>query len=174
MHAGSGRGRVKYFKPYWIAKKSLANVFESLEELALNYIERIDKAGNLMYGSESSQYMIGSTSKLTSDRNALVIGRAMRICYGVLIHYKYDERSIEDTISAAQQRMDNELRRSAIPSTIGIYTLVYQTKEDKKTENAHCDIVFTFPHYAKKFTVTIYAIRPEFELPPAIAERLAA
>jgi hypothetical protein len=98
----------------------------------------------------------------------------MRICYGVLIHYKSDERSIEDTISAAQQQMDLELRRSNIPSTIGIYTVVYQTKEDKRTENAHCDIVFRFPNYAKKFMVTIYAIRPESELPPSVAERLAA
>ena len=37
---------------------------------------------------------------------------------------------------------------------------MYQTKEDKRTENAHCDIVFTFPDYAKTFTVTIIAKRP--------------
>jgi hypothetical protein len=174
MHAGSGRGRIKYFKPYWLAKKSLSNMYESLEDVAVNYIEKIDKHNNLMYGSESSQYMIGSNSKLTSDRNSLVIGRAMRICYGVLINYKYDERNIESTMAAAQQRMNLELKRSSIPSTIGIYTVVYQTKEDARTENAHCDIVFRFPNYAKKFTVTIYAIRPESELPPAVAERLTA
>jgi hypothetical protein len=51
---------------------------------------------------------------------------------------------------------------------------VYQTKAAEREENAHCDIVFTFPNYAKKFRVTIYALRPDSALPPALAERLAA
>jgi hypothetical protein len=174
MHAGSTRGKVKYFKPYWVAQKSLNNMIEALEEIGLNYIERIDKYKNLMYGSESTQYMIGGNSKLTSDRNALVIGRAIRICHGVLINYKYDDRNIEDTMSAAQRQMNKELERSSIPNTISITTLVYQTKEDTRTENASCDIIFRFPNYPKKFRITIYALRPDSALPPAIAERLAA
>jgi hypothetical protein len=174
MHAGSTRGRVKYFRPSWIAQKSLNNMFEALEEIGLNYIERIDKYNNLMYGFEATQYMIGSQSKLASDRNSLVIGRAIRICHGVLINFKYDERHIDESMAAAQRQMNNELARSNIPNTIGITTLVYQTKEDKREENAHCDIVFTFPNYLKKFRVTIYALRPESALPPAIAERLTA
>jgi hypothetical protein len=127
-----------------------------------------------MYGYESTQYMIGGNSKLTSDRNAVVVGRAIRICHGVLINYKYDKRNINDTMSAAQREMNKELGRSNIPNTIGMRTLVYQTKEDTREENAHCDIVFPFPNYPKKFKVTIYALRPESALPPAIAERLAA
>jgi hypothetical protein len=174
MHAGSTRGRVKYFRPYWIAQKSLNNMYEALEELGLNYVERIDKYRNLMYGSESTQYMVGGMSKLTSDRNSLVVGRAIRICHGVLINYKYDERHITDTMAAAEYQMNRELSRSNIPNTISITTVVYQTKEDRRTENAHCDIVFRFPDYAKKFHVTIYALRPDSALPPAIAERIAA
>ncbi|MDR1503528.1 MAG: hypothetical protein LBT43_13860 [Prevotella sp.] len=172
MHAGSTRGRVKYFKPYWIAQKSLNNMYEALEELGLNYIERIDKNKNLMYGNESTQYMVGGLSKLTSDRNSLVVGRAIRICHGVLINYKYDERNIEDTMSAAQMNMNRELQRSNIPSSIGITTVVYQTKEDKRTDNAHCDIAFSFPDFAKKFHVTIYALRPNSALPPSIANNI--
>jgi hypothetical protein len=174
MHAGSKRGKVKYFKPYWLAQKSLNNMFEKLEELGLNYIQRVDKRKNLMYGSEYTQYMVGGQSKLISDRNSLVVGRAMRICHGVLINYKYDEREIEDTIKAAQRNINEELNRSDIPKTIKVNVLIYQTKEDKRNENAHCDIVFRFPDYLKRFSVTIYALRPESELPPAIAERLAA
>jgi hypothetical protein len=174
MHAGSKRGRVKYFKPYWTARKSLNNMFEALEEVGLNYIERIDKKRNLMYGSESTQYMIGGNSKLTSDRNSLVIGRAIRICHGVLIHYKYDEQHITDTMAAAQRNLNEELARSTIPKTIGIATVLYQTKEDEREENAHCDIAFRFPNFPKKFIVTIWALRPESALPPSIAERLAA
>jgi hypothetical protein len=174
MHAGSTYGRVKYFRPYWIAQKSLSNMVEALEEIGLNYIERIDKYKNLMYGFESSQYMIGGHSKLTSDRNALVIGRAIRICHGVLINYKYDDRHINDTKTAAQKHMNRELGRSSIPNTITMTTVVYQTKEDARTDNAHCDIVFRFPNYPKRFRITIYALRPESELPPAIAEQLAA
>jgi hypothetical protein len=174
MHAGTTRGKIKYFRPYWIAKKSLNNMYESLEELGLNYIERVNKYGALMYGSESTQYMVGGQSKLISDRNALVIGRAIRICHGVLINYKYDERHIQDTMDAAEVHMNKELNRSDIPNTISVTTIVYQTKEDKRNENAHCDIVFRFPDYIKAFTVTIYALRPESALPPALAEMISA
>jgi hypothetical protein len=174
MHAGSNRGKVKYFKPYWFAQKSLSNMFEVLENLGLNYIQRIDKRNNFMYGSEYTQYMVGGRSKLISDRNSLIVGRAIRICHGVLINYKYDERDIKDTMIAAQKNIRDELTRSDIPKTVKIDVLVYQTKEDKRNENAHCDIIFRFPDYSKGFGVTIYALRPESELPPAIAERLAA
>jgi hypothetical protein len=77
-------------------------------------------------------------------------------------------------MAAAQKNMNGELSRSSIPKTIDIKTVVYQTKEDEREENAHCDLVFTFPNYLKKFYVTIYALRPDSALPPAIAERLAA
>jgi hypothetical protein len=174
MHAGSDTGKIKYFKPYWVAQKSLNNMFGALEELGLNYIQRVDKKKNLMYGSEYTQYMVGGQSKLISDRNSLVVGRAMRICHGVLIHYKYDKREINDTMAAAQKNINDELKRSDIPKTIGVNVIIYQTKADKRNENAHCDIIFRFPDYSKGFTVTIYALRPESELPPAIAERLAA
>jgi hypothetical protein len=174
MHAGTTRGKVKYFRPYWIAKKSLSNMFESLDELGLNYIERVDKFGNLMYGREYTQYMVGGQSKLVSNRNALVIGRAIRICHGVLINYKYDERHINDTMSAAEVQLNKELTRSEIPKTISVTTVVYQTKQDKREENAHCDIIFRFPDYIKDFVVTIYALRPESAIPPALAEYLAA
>ena len=55
------------------------------------------------------------------------------------------------------------LESSNLPTTIGITVSLYQTKQDKRTENAHCDITFTFPDYAKTFTVTIIAKRPEVE-----------
>jgi hypothetical protein len=174
MHAGSKRGKVKYFKPYWVAKKSFSNIYGALGEVGLNYIERVDKKGNLMYGSECTQYMVGGSSKLTSDRNALIIGRAIRICHGVLINYKYDERNIDDTMTAAQRNLNEELTRSNLPTNVGVITTLYQTKEDELMENAHCDIAFRFPNYAKEFVVTIYALRPESALPPSIAERLVA
>jgi hypothetical protein len=174
MHAGSKRGRVKYFKPYWIAQKSFSNKFGALSDVGLNYIERIDKKGNLMYGSECTQYMVGGSSKLTSDRNALIVGRAIRICHGVLIHYKYDERNIDATMTAAQRNLTEELTRSNLPSNVTVITTLYQTKEDELMENAHCDIAFRFPNYAKEFVVTIYALRPESALPPSMAERLVA
>jgi tagatose-1,6-bisphosphate aldolase len=147
-------------------------MYEALEEVGLNYIERVDKKRNLMYGCESTQYMVGGTSKLTSDRNSLIVGRAIRICHGVLIHYKYDEENINDTMSAAQRHLNEELSRSNIPKTVIINIVLYQTKEDEREENAHCDIAFTFPNFTKRFIVTIWALRPESALPPAIAERL--
>ena len=160
MYAGTRRGRVRYMKPYWICKKSKANYIEKFEALALNYIEAIDKYGNCMYGMESSQYAT-KNSKMASDRNALVIGRAMRICHGILIHYKYDERNVNETLADAQAACVNALRSSNIPGTIKIDVNVYQTTADKREENAHCDIVFEFPDYVKKFVVTIYARRPQ-------------
>jgi hypothetical protein len=77
-------------------------------------------------------------------------------------------------MSAAEGHMNKELNRSSIPSTIAVSTYVYQTKEDKRSENAHCDITFRFPDYIKAFTVTIYALRPESELPPALLEQISA
>jgi hypothetical protein len=170
MHAGANRGQVKYFRPYWIAKKSLNNMYDTLADVGLNYIERLNKRGDLVYGLESTQYMLGGNSKLQSDRNSLVIGRAMRLCHQVLAYYTYDERSIDATLTAAQIDLSNNLRGSNIPTTIGVNTTLYQTSEDKKEENAHCDIAFTFPDYAKSFHVTIYALRPGSELPPSMQQ----
>ena len=162
MHAGANRGVVKYFRPDWIAKKAKSGYIEKLRDLNLNYIERLNKTGTLMYGSESTQYN-KEGSKLSSVRNSIVIGRAMRICHGVLPYYKYDERNIEQTLKAAQQACVDALTSSNIPNTITIDVNMYQTKADKREENAHCDITFTFPDYAKSFTVTIIAKRPTVE-----------
>ena len=162
MHAGATRGKVKYFRPDWVAKKNKTGMLEKLRELNINYVEVLDKQGTKMWGTESSQYHI-SESKLASDRNTLVIGRAMRICHSILPYFKYDERDIETTLKAAASSCMDALESSNLPTTIGITVSLYQTKQDKRTENAHCDIIFTFPDYAKTYTVTIIAKRPEVE-----------
>lgn len=159
MHAGAKRGLVKYFRPDWIAHKDKAGMIEKLKDVNLNYIEQLNKQGAKMWGSETSCYN-KTGSKLNSDRCTLIIGRAMRICHGVLPYFKYDERDIDDTLKAATKACQDALESSDIPTTVGITVKMYQTKEDKRTENAHCDIVFTFPDYAKTFTVTIIAKRP--------------
>lgn len=159
MHAGANRGRVKYFRPLWVAKKNKSNMIEKLKDIKLNYVEYLNKNKDKVWGLETSQYT-KENSKLCSNRNALVIGRAMRICHGILPYYKYDERDIDETLKSAKKGCDDALNEAGVPKTIGISTTLYQTKEDKRTENAHCDITFTFPDYAKTFTVTIIAKRP--------------
>lgn len=160
MHAGANRGLVKYFRPYWYEQKDKAGSMEKLKNVNLNYIEKLNKAGTLMYGMERTQYPTEG-SKLQSDRNALIIGRAMRICHGVLPYYKYDEHNIADTLSKATRACNEALTTSSIPSTVGISVSMYQTKQDTRTNNAHCDITFTFPDYIQSFTVTIIAKRPD-------------
>lgn len=162
MHAGANRGKVRYMRPYWFARKNKSNMFEEFESIRLNWIQVLNKSKEMVYGLESTQYSVDG-SKLCSDRNSLVIGRAMRICHGVFPYFKYDERDIEQTLAAAEAACLNALMASNIPSTIKIEVKAYQTKQDKRTENAHCDLFFTFPNYAKRFKVTIFARRPSEE-----------
>ena len=162
MRAGTNRGRVKYFKPEKKKKKNKTNTIEKLDDIGLNYIQYIDKARDMAYMSESSQYEV-ETSKLLSDRNALVIGRTMRICSGILIQFKFDEKSITDTMKDCKLALDEAISAANIPSTIKITTTLAQTKKDKKEENAHCYIDFEFPDYVKKFHVTLTAKRQSTE-----------
>lgn len=158
MHAGANRGRVRYMIPHWIAVKDKANTIETLELQKLNHIQYLNKQKEQMWGLESSQYEI-ETSKLMSNRNALVIGRLIRMCAGILPYYKYDERNINTTMEAAKAALVNAVSAARIPATIVVGFDLYQTKADRKSENAHCAISVQFPDYVKKFHVVITARR---------------
>lgn len=158
MEAGAKRGRVRYFRPYWIAKMDKNNWMSVFDEEGLNYIMYLNKKRELVYGAESSQYEV-QRSKLMSDRNALVIGRAMRICSGILQYYKFDELDIEDTMRDAKAAVEKALDDAGLPSTIKCEVSLYQTEDDVRDENAHCRLIFTFPKYIKKFHVEIIARR---------------
>ena len=160
MHAGASRGKVKYIIPHFVCKKNKANDIETLEDYGINNIQYINKNKDLVYMLESTQYTV-ETSKLMSIRNALVIGRLIRMCAGILPYYKYDERNIDDTLSAAKDALVANVTLARIPSTIKVNFDLYQTKADKKEENAHCAIEVQFPDYVKKFHVVITAKRQE-------------
>ena len=160
MHAGANRGRVKYLIPYFVCKKNKANDIETLEDFGINNIQYLNKNKDLVYMLESTQYTV-ETSKLMSVRNALVIGRLIRMCAGILPYYKYDERNINDTLTAAKDALVANVSLARVPSTIKVNFDLYQTKADKKVENAHCAIEVQFPDYVKKFHVVITAKRQD-------------
>jgi hypothetical protein len=157
MLAGYTNGKTSYVKWDWIAQKDKTNMMQKLEDAKVNYIEKYNKAGDTMYSTETTLYN-KTYSRLTSDRNALVIGDAMRTCHKILIKYKYDPRSITSTIDAATTELTTAFR-SRYPATIAVSVSIYQTKRDATTDNAHCDISFTFPNFIKKYTVTIKVFR---------------
>lgn len=160
MHAGANRGRVKYITPYFVCKKNKSNDIETLENYGINNIQYLNKNKDLVYMLESTQYVV-ETSKLMSVRNALVIGRLIRMCAGILPYYKYDERNIADTLSEAKRVLKSNVSSARVPSTIQVDFDLYQTKADKKDENAHCAIEVKFPDYVKKFHVVITAKRQD-------------
>ena len=160
MQAGANRGRVKYIIPFHVSMKNKANDIETLEEYGINNIQYLNKNKDMVYMLESSQYTV-ETSKLMSNRNALVIGRLMRMCAGILPYYKYDENNIADTLVRAKAALEAQLQASKIPSTIKVSFNLYQTKADVKEENAHCYIEVAFPDYIKKFHVVIAAKRQQ-------------
>ena len=160
MHAGASRGKVKYIIPHFVCKKNKANDIETLEDYGINNIQYLNKNKELVYMLESTQYTV-ETSKLMSVRNALVVGRLIRMCAGILPYYKYDERNIDDTLAAAKDALVANVSLARVPSTIKVNFDLYQTKADKKTENAHCAIEVQFPDYVKKFHVVITAKRQE-------------
>jgi malic enzyme len=133
---------------------------ETLEDYGINNIQYLNKNKELVYMLESTQYTV-ETSKLMSVRNALVIGRLIRMCAGILPYYKYDERNIDDTLAAAKDALVANVSLARVPSTIKVNFDLYQTKADKKSENAHCAIEVQFPDYVKKFHVVITAKRQE-------------
>jgi len=157
MIAGYKLGRTRFINWDWIAIKNKVGIFEKMELAKLNYIEKINKRGDTMYGTETTKYN-KDISKLTSFRNALVIGDAMRQCHKILVKYKYDPQAISQTISDCTKELYGTLR-FRYPATIGIQVRIYQTKRDQLTDNAHCDIIFVFPNFIKKFAVTIIARR---------------
>jgi len=158
MRAGANRGKVKYMIPFHVCKKNKANELEELEDLGINHIQYLTKSKQMVWMLESTQYTI-ETSKLMSVRNALVIGRLIRMCAGILPYYKYDERTISSTLSSAKEALETARTQARIPSTIGVSFDLYQTKADVKAENAHCAIDVTFPNYIKKFHVVVTAKR---------------
>lgn len=160
MSAGANRGKVKYITPYFVCKKNKANTIETLEEMGINNIQYLNKNKEMVYMLESTQYTV-ETSKLMSVRNALVIGRLIRMCAGILQYYKYDERNIDDTLSAAKGALEANVGLARVPSTIQVSFDLYQTAADKKAENAHCAIEVAFPDYVKKFHVVITAKRQD-------------
>jgi hypothetical protein len=157
MIAGWKMGRTKYVKWNWIAIKNKANMFQSLEKAKVNYIERVNKRGDTMYGTEVTMYN-KEVSKLTSFRNALIIGDAQRQCHKILIKYKYDPQSAAASIAEATAELTNAMRYR-YPATVGVSVQIYQSKRDELLDNAHATIIFTFPRYFKKFVVTIIARR---------------
>lgn len=160
MRAGVGRGTVRYFYPFWIAKKNKKNTIERLENLSINNIQYLNKRGDLVYMLEDTQYEIES-SKLLSVRNSLVIGRIIRICAGVLVYFKFREENITQTMSNAKEALEKAVVDARIPSTITVTFDLYQTKNDVRDENCTVEIVVKFPAYIKKFHVVIKARRDE-------------
>lgn len=159
MRAGANRGRVSYFKPFWVGKKNKANTLETLENLHINNIQYLNKQKQLVYMLEDTQYEIG-TSKMMSVRNSIVVGRIIRMCAGVTPYFKFDERDIDNTMASCKEELDKNVKAAKIPGNIIVEFNVYQTKEDVKEENAHIGIDVTFPNYIKKFHVEIRAHRP--------------
>jgi len=160
MRAGANRGRVSYFKPFWVGKKNKANTLETLEDLHINNIQYLNKQKQLVYMLEDTQYEI-STSKMMSVRNSIVVGRIIRMCAGVTPYYKFDERDIDKTMEECKADLKKNLKLAKIPANIVVGFSVYQTKADQKEENAHIGIDVTFPNYIKKFHVEIRAHRPQ-------------
>lgn len=158
MRAGSKRGRVSYFKPYWIGKKNKQNTLETLEELHINNIQYLNKQKELVYMLEDTQYEV-ENSKMLSVRNSIVVGRLIRICAGILPYYKYDTDNIDTTMANAKADLEKATINANIPATIKVSYNLYQTKADKKEENAHVGIDVEFPNYIKKFHVEIRAKR---------------
>lgn len=165
MIAGATNGKTKYMKYDWLAEKDKSNMLLKLEKAKINYIEKLNKRGDTMYSTERTLYD-KDYSKLTSLRNALVIGDAKRVCHKVLIKYTYDPRSVAAAMEGATTELTSILR-SRYPGTISVAVSIYQTKRDTITDNAHCDITFIFPNIIKRFTVTIIANREEIVAPAA-------
>lgn len=159
MRAGATRGKVKYFTPFWVAKKNKKNTIETLEELHINNIQYLNKNKELVYMLEDTQYEVAN-SKMLSVRNSIVIGRLIKMCAGVTPYYKFDERDIDKTMEACKGDLEKNTKLAKIPANIKVVYNLYQTKEDVKEENAHIGIDVTFPNYAKKFHVEIRAHRP--------------
>ena len=160
MRAGANRGRVSYFKPYWVGKKNKANTLETLEDLHINNIQYLNKQKQLVYMLEDTQYEV-STSKMMSVRNSIVVGRIIRMCAGVTPYFKFDERNIDVTMDECKAELRKNVKLAKIPANIQVEFDIYQTKADQKEENAHIGIDITFPNYIKKFHVEIRAHRPQ-------------
>lgn len=159
MRAGAKRGRVNYFKPYWVGKKNKQNTLETLEELHINNIQYLNKARDMVYMLEDTQYEI-DLSKMMSVRNSIVVGRLIRMCAGILPYYKYDEANIATTMKNVQDDLEKNVSLANVPASIKVSFNVYQTKADVKEEDAHVGITVEFPDYIKKFHVEIHAKRP--------------
>ena len=160
MRAGANRGRVSYFKPFWVAKKDKKNTIETLEELHINNIQYLNKQKQMVYMLEDTQYEVAN-SKMMSVRNAIVVGRLIRMCAGVTPYFKFDERNIDTTMEECKGELKKNLNNAKIPANIKVEFSLYQTKADEKEENAHIGIDITFPNFIKKFHVEIRAHRPQ-------------
>ena len=159
-YAGYKAGQVKYMKLDWTAKLMKNDLMQELEDAGLIYAQVLDRSGRIAFMNASSQYY-NSFSKMRFWRNGAIIGDAIRSAHQILIKYKYDPQGATRAIPKAQQELIEFFAENPYPESVKVEANVYQTKRDKQTENASCDIIFYFPGEITGWNVTIKARREE-------------
>lgn len=158
VYAGYKAGVIKYMEFNWLPSKNTTNSeIAPLKEAQLFFPMKLNKRGRIAWMNESTQYGVYN-SKLRSIRNGLVIGRSQREASAILIKYVFDNNGIETVISAASQELDRRFS-SIFPKNVKVETNLYQSKRDKRTENATCELIIYFPNIPEGFKVIIKARR---------------
>ena len=159
-YAGYRTGSIKTMKLDWTAKIRKNDIMKSLEEEGLMYAEVLDRNNTIAFMNGVNQYN-KLYSKMKLWRNAAIVGDAIRSAHSILIKYNYDPRGATVAVDEARKEMITFFSEKAYPDAVKVETNAFQTKRDKQTENASCELIFYFPGEIKGWSLIIRARREE-------------
>jgi len=133
-----------------------------LRDASLLFAMRLDRTDNLYWMSDDSQYA-NRYSVLGSLRNVIFVGEVIRTFRKVLVRYSFHPVNAAAAIADARADLNATLTSGFFPPSLPITYDIFQTKNDKITQNATVTINITFPDTIKTWTCTINAHRQPLE-----------
>ncbi|MGL4949657.1 MAG: hypothetical protein ACRC5M_04685 [Anaeroplasmataceae bacterium] len=160
VFAGYENGKVQTMEYDWLPyKDEYDTMLGPLTKLGCIYAFKVDRAGNVVYMSESNMYS-QPNSKLKSIRNGMVIGDAVRLGKSILIKYSFDNDGAAGAIRKATSDLSENLS-GRYPSNIRVTSSLYQSERDKMLDETTCDLYYYFPGMTKGWKLNIYAKRSD-------------
>lgn len=158
--AGYQVAKVQYMEFDWLAQLTKDDQIGKLKDIGLMFAQELDRSGTVAFMNYANQYN-KQFSKMKQWRNGAIAGDAIRVAHSILIKYKYDPAGATVAVGSAQREMRDFFATGAYPDSVKVVTRCFQSKNDLKTENASCEIIFYFPGEIDGWSVTIRARREE-------------
>lgn len=155
--AGYFTGELEFMTTNFVVSMTKDDMIGKYKDAAIIFPRKLSRDNHIAIMGEETQY-VTPTSKLKSSRNAGVVEDAQRVAIRELPKYAFDPEGAESSIKRAKEDL-TAVFSSRYPKNVKVELNIYQDNYDKSTNNAHCQIIVTFPDVLETFTVEVVARR---------------